>query len=187
MNQKSSSYVKPEIRMMIVTDNPVCLQGSNAVKDQMPLSFDNCTCDLVCSCMCDYPCICPSDCSCPSPCSCPCGSVSISTPSNDCMPGNSFDSNVSLQLNPDFRFRQENFGGFLYDAKNMATKVMNKTAFEIIELIYDETSMSDIICRLSRKYHLPEENIKADLIVFLGSLISGGILINKTATPYVIA
>jgi len=153
-----SKFEAPILRLVTTADGPVCFDVTkeaeqvlqkddllNSVLGNIVGNIPFCQCQCTCECM--APCTCQCTCECTAPCNCQCtceckgkGDVTCAalTVENDPLVEiiNPIErTGEKISLNASFMFRQEKFGGFLFDKQNFVSYYCNSTAWEIFQFI----------------------------------------------------
>ncbi len=190
-------FETPILRLVTTADGPVCFDVTKEVeqvlkKDDMlnsviakatgSANIPFCQCQCTCECM--APCTCQCTCECTDPCNCQCTcectskgdrSCGALTVENDPLVEviNPIErTGEKLALNATFMFRQEKFGGLLFDKQNFVSYYCNDTAWEIFQFIQNQKglklkdlkSLSD---HIKRNFEATPQNIEVLIFAFL--------------------
>ena len=125
-------FINPIVETLIVTDTPLCISQTD---NKAPIksdsnqknSFENRTFSTMCQC--------PCTCQCPCPCQCMCV-----CPSTRSFP---FSYNylkvlpelTNIHFSNIFKFREEQFGGLLFNGNTWQIHKVNTTGSEVIKYI----------------------------------------------------
>ena len=194
MNFLVKKFEAPIIRIVTTADGPVCFDITkeveqvlkkddvlNSVIANVPGSTNVPFCQCQCTCECTAPCTCQCTCECTAPCNCQCtceckskGDMSCValTVENDPLVEiiNPIErTGEKIMLNASFMFRQEKFGGLLFDKQNFVSYYCNSSAWEIFQFIQSQKGlqlkdMKLLSAHLKRNFEATPQNI--DVLIF---------------------
>ncbi len=190
-------FETPVLRLLTTADGPVCFdltkESEQITKKDDLLNSAAATiskvanvpfCNCQCTCECTSPCNCQCTCECQIPCTCTCtceceskGDIACAalTVENDPIV-EIIDpierTGEKIKLNSSFMFRQEKFGGLLFDKEHFVPYICNHTAWEIFQYIQKNNGLKlkelkALTDHLRRTFDSAPESLEIVTLAFL--------------------
>jgi hypothetical protein len=81
-----------------------------------------------------------------------------------------------MQLAKFVKFREEKFGGVLFETKSEKVYTLTPTAAAVVQEIAAGSAEADIAARLMERFDGPEDQISADVVAFIAELRAKGLV-----------
>jgi hypothetical protein len=81
-----------------------------------------------------------------------------------------------MQLAKFVKFREEKFGGVLFETKSEKVYTLTPTAAAVVQEIAAGSAEADIAARLMERFDGPEDQISAEVVAFIAELRAKGLV-----------